>query len=173
MKFQVHPLGEAFEIPNICKKNGISGISKCRLRPFRWLEFGILIKETKHFKCREKTSHHVQKKKTQYNKFLSGILANNRPLIWARNLAMVVHTEPITLNPYDPNVTTIESWPCESHSLLHKSYSISPIAIKWVGPYPKIGAQLFHISELLGVLTRICKTMVKIKETRWIVKNNH
>ena len=51
-------LGIAFEITTKSKENGLSRITNGHLRPFRWLEFKVIRKETSHF-------HRIMSKKTQ------------------------------------------------------------------------------------------------------------
>lgn len=55
-------LGGAFKIPSKCIKNGIQGIPRGHLRPFRWLKLEITGKETWHFKFYGTSlSHHISK----------------------------------------------------------------------------------------------------------------
>ena len=74
MKFQNPPLGGAFEIPRKSKRGCGFRNSKGPLRPFRWLDFGVLMKEIWYFNCLLTSHHMMSKKHDQHAKFLSGII---------------------------------------------------------------------------------------------------
>lgn len=75
--FLILPLVGGFEIPSKYIDNGTPGILNGHLRLFRGLEFGILVKEAWHFKCRG-IRYHIISKKLEHVKSMFGILVNKQ-----------------------------------------------------------------------------------------------